>query len=122
LAETLSARARELFRNPSHAGHGGPGWRTGEGREPLSGATLRWHLKVEAGNITSARYEALGCPHLIAAAELAARALEGQALALARLDPAALAQAIGAPAEKRGRLLILEDALAAALLVGPGGS
>jgi NifU-like protein len=115
--------ALRLFRAPARAGHGGPGWTTGAAREPLSGTEVRWHWRVADGRIREARYEARGCPHVIAAAELAAEALEGQPAAGPRLDIAAIRCAIDAPPDKLGRLLLLEDAMCAtALLVAPRGS
>jgi NifU-like protein involved in Fe-S cluster formation len=121
--EPLGETALRLFRAPAHAGHGGPGWTTGAAREPLSGTELRWHWRVADGRIREARYEARGCPHVIAAAELAAVSLEGQPAAGPRLDIAAISRAIDAPPDKLGRLLLLEDAMCAtALLVAAGGS
>lgn len=123
MLEPLGETARRLFRSPAHAGHGGPGWASGAAREPLSATEFCWHWRVADGRIREARYEARGCPHVIAAAELAAAALEGQLAASPRLDIAGISRAIDAPADKLGRLLVLEDAMCATtLLVTPRGS
>ncbi len=62
------------------------------------------------------RFRAFGCPALLAAADLAAERLEGQpSAALGRIDPRALASALALPAEKLGRVLLIEDAAQACL-------
>jgi NifU-like protein involved in Fe-S cluster formation len=105
-----------LFRSTAHAGHGGAGWVSGEAAHRLSAAVVRWHWRVEAGVICAARYEVRGCPDLIAATELAAVALEGQPAAAPAIDLRAIATRIGAPAEKLGKLFIVEDAMRAAAI------
>ncbi len=67
---------------------------------------------VQAGQLDAVAFRALGCPHLIAASALAAEALRGQPVAALRdYDPLTLSDRLGMPAGKRGRLLILQDAL-----------
>jgi hypothetical protein len=62
------------------------------------------------------RRSAFGCPHTLAAAALAVRALRALPLERAQaIDAASLARELDAPREKLGRLLVVEDALRALL-------
>jgi NifU-like protein involved in Fe-S cluster formation len=75
---------------------------------------IRFRLEIQAGKIGRLRFRAFGCPHLLAAADRVAAELEGQPLeALRRVDWQALARALEVPREKFGKLLRIEDALAA---------
>lgn len=68
------------------------------------------------GAIGAVRFQAYGCPHFIAAADWIAERLEGRPLEALGAPQIAAAQAeLGVPIEKLGKLLILEDALAACL-------
>lgn len=119
-ADDRAATLSHLYATAPGAGRpGGPGWVSGEAREPLTGTHVRWHLRVEAGTIREARWEVRGCPYTIAAAGLLAGRLPGRPVAAPAVDPAALAAELGAPREKLGRLFVIEDAVrAAALQVG----
>jgi len=65
--------------------------------------------------VKSARFSALGCPHTVAVAGWLCEVLEGRRLdAASPGTPADWAQKFEVPAEKLGRLLIVEDALRAA--------
>ncbi len=58
------------------------------------------------------QFEAYGCPHCIAAASWTTERLAGSRIeALAQWDWHPVAQALEIPAEKRGRMLILQDAV-----------
>jgi nitrogen fixation protein NifU and related proteins len=62
--------------------------------------------------MTELRFEAYGCPHAIAAASRLTEQLTGCAVEAAEhWDWRPLAAELALPAEKRGRLLVLEDAL-----------
>ena len=118
MSDDAAQLLRRLFRATPHAGRGaGPGWVHGEASEPLSATRVRWHLRADRGCIAEARYEVRGCPHTIAAAALAAAALEGQVPADARIDLEELARRTGAPATKMGRFFVIQDALREALLL-----
>jgi NifU-like protein involved in Fe-S cluster formation len=66
--------------------------------------------------VTEVRFQAFGCPHTIAAASWLAEHLKGRPLDRAIPVPILeLARILEAPTEKRGRLLVVEDALHAAL-------
>ncbi len=54
-----------------------------------------------------------GCPHLIAAVELACATLVGQPVrSLENFNSADITQELAVPTEKTGRILLLEEALA----------
>lgn len=118
-----SERVRGLFEAAPRAGRAPPGddWVQGDAHDPLTATRVRWHLQVRDGRIADARYEIRGCPHTIAAAAVLADRLVGQAAGEPHLDIAGLAAELGAPPEKLGRLLVIEDAVrrAALLLRGP---
>ena len=118
--EGYSAEVRQLFRETPGAGRpGGPGWASGEASEPLTATRVRWHLKAAGGVLVEVRYEVRGCPHTVAGTALAARDLTGRPVASAGLDPEALARRLEAPAAKRGRFFVIQDALREALLQLP---
>jgi len=74
---------------------------------------VRFQVQVQATAIGQVRFRAFGCPHLLAAADRIAGELEGQPLgSLLTVDWSALAESIGLPREKFGKLLRIEDALA----------
>lgn len=84
-------------------------------------AWVRFAARIEAGRIADCRFRAFGCPHTLAAASFAATRLCGAPLDAAPvLDAASLARELGAPADKMGRLLVVEDAVQE-LLAGARG-
>jgi len=102
------------FERPCNAGPlAGPGQvLRGEAGSPAEGAHVLIEARIEAGRVGDIAFRAWGCPWTIAACSLATTRLRGgEAAALGRLDPAALAGELGLPAERLGRLLILQDAL-----------
>lgn len=112
-----SARVRELFAVAPRAGAlpDAPGEAlAGEARALDRHAWVRFEARVRGGRIVAARFRAWGCPHVLAACALAAERLEGHALGQASgVDAATLAADLEAPAEKLGRLLVVEDAVTA---------
>lgn len=101
----------------------GDGWQRGEAREPLTATHVRWHLRVVDGIVADAQWEARGCPDTLAALERGAALLRGVRLDAAALDIRALAAELAVPAEKLGRLFVIEDALrAAAVHARPKGA
>ena len=69
---------------------------------------------IRGGTIAGMAHRVWGCPHLIAALELACRISVGQPVAsLENFDPAYITQELSVPVEKAGRIILLEDALAA---------
>jgi hypothetical protein len=112
-----------LFREAPGAGRpDGPGWLSGEAREPLSGTHVRVHLLRAGASIAGVCYEVRGCPHTIAATALIAADLDGRPWRDPELDFAALALRLEAPASKLGRFFVIQDAIRAALLTLERGS
>lgn len=71
-------------------------------------------VEVADGNVTAMRYEAYGCPHFLASADWIAERLEGRpVVTLAEPVAREAAAALHVPTEKLGKLLVIEDALAA---------
>lgn len=134
--DPLEGPLRELFAALQHADeaeavdgaadsskHPGQRLICGEaGREQL-GVRVRWRLLLLDGQLLQARYRAYGCPHTLATCEWVARELETASRSAPSLE--VCVAAIGAPADwlrhlqipaaKLGRLLVVEDALRAAL-------
>ena len=95
----------------------------GEAGSRHGGTQVRLQLRVrwQDRQVLEVRYRAYGCPYTLATCEWLARRLTGHALsALPALDPAVggardWAAQLAAPAVRLGRLLVIEDALRAAL-------
>jgi NifU-like protein involved in Fe-S cluster formation len=126
-AGVLAPQIRELFGALEHAGEfagdaaqfadaAGARVLGGEaGREEL-GTRVRFALRIADRQLLEVRYRAYGCPHTLATCEWLARRLEGRRLdALGLGGPLEWAQRLGVPEAKLGRLLVIEDALRAAL-------
>lgn len=102
-----------LFRDAEHAGTI-PGGASGRARGRTGRVEVVFSATTANGRITGMRYGALGCPWVIAACERVCRGAEGEPVeALAGIDAPGLASALGAPVEKTGSLLVIEDAIAA---------
>jgi len=87
---------------------------SGEAEDRTLNVWVRFQLRILHGAIHSVRYNAYGCPHTVAAAEWIAERLEGRpAGALDELSMRMCLEILGIPVEKLGKLLLLEDALAA---------
>jgi len=77
---------------------------------------VRFHLLTAADTVKDARFQAFACPHTTEVAAWLCEELRGRSRqALIPGSPGAWAQARGIPAEKLGRLLVVEDALRACL-------
>ncbi len=91
------------------------------------GTWVQFDLQVTSGTIQAARFQALGCPHTIAvAAWVVERAIGGGIRTTLPETVEDLSERFAVPVEKRGRLLIIEDAWAAATgaaaaAAGPAG-
>lgn len=114
-ATRYSDTVRALFRALDGAGDLPPAPGIAVSAEAIAldrGAWVRFSARIEAGRIADCRFRAFGCPHTLAAASFAAGRLLGAPVdAPLSIDAAALARALDVPAEKRGRLLVVEDAL-----------
>ena len=105
--DPYSAAVRGLFATTPHAGD-----LAGAESVSTSDQDVRIRLSaiVDGGVIRTMRFRAWGCPHLIAAAEAACAALEGQAAAgLVDWSASDLMENLPVPVEKTGRILVLED-------------
>ena len=111
---TYSELVRQYFANPVHAGLLSDEYNdsiVGAAAESESGARIVLSALVDKGTIRVLRYQAFGCPHLIAAAEAFCNEAEGKSVtALAELDVNGLMNRLAIPLEKIGRVFILEDA------------
>ncbi len=109
-----SPRVMALFRDlagggPLPAGEGQP--IAGEAMALERGAWVRFEARIVNGRVVAGGFRAWGCPHLLAATALAAERLRGSAITSPPVcDARALAGELDAPAEKLGRLLLVEDA------------
>jgi len=123
LADPLGPQIRALFAALDHAGDLEAGPSSGDcrlvsgeaGREEL-GTRVRFALRMAGGCVQAVRFRAYGCPHTLATCEWLARTLEGRPSgALNPGSPLDWARQLDVPAAKLGRLLVIEDALQAAL-------
>lgn len=121
-APRYSERVRALFRALAGAGDPASGRGalvSGEARALDRGAWVRFAARVDGEMFGDFRFRAFGCPHTLAAASYVAGRLRGAPRVEAvAIDAAALARELDAPAEKMGRLLVVEDALRALLADG----
>jgi cysteine desulfurase len=121
--EGLSLVTQELFSRLTGAGSfDGPAGTVlhGEAGREAGEVWVRVHLRVHADTVIEARFQALGCPHTLATASWLVQHLVGRARAQAQPgSPADWARELQVPVEKLGRLLLIEDALHAALQQWP---
>jgi len=108
-------QVRQRFLSAHRAGplnDGSLGVVSGEAEDRTLNVWVRFQLRVSSGSIHAARYNVYGCPDTVAAAEWTAEWLEGRATsALGELSMRKCLETLGAPVEKLGKLLVLEDAL-----------
>ncbi|HEV7608896.1 MAG TPA: aminotransferase class V-fold PLP-dependent enzyme [Steroidobacteraceae bacterium] len=121
MVRALSPLTRRYFLAPARVpefpqGSPPPDVRHGRaGREP-DGTVVFFELRIADGIVKSARFSAYGCPHTLAVVAWLCEVVEGSRLDAGPLGtPAEWARKFDVPAEKLGRLLIVEDALHAAL-------
>jgi len=89
---------------------------TGEAGGPGEESWVRFQLLIAGDIVKEARFQALACPHTMEVARWLCGALRGRTRqALIPGTPGAWAQEHHVPAEKLGRLLVVEDALRACL-------
>jgi cysteine desulfurase len=121
--DTLNPTVRELFARLEGAGalDGGSGTvLRGEAGQHGGEVWVRLHLRVHADTVIEARFQALGCPHTLATASWLSMQLAGRKRFEAQPgSPHSWAQTLQVPVEKLGRLLLIEDALHAALQQWP---
>lgn len=109
MSDPYSRQVRALFRAPAHAGRTDDGF---EARVDDQGVRISLTMQAKNGRVQTARFEAWGCPHLLAACEAFCADAEGRAVDdLLDYGAAALMQRLAIPVEKTGRILVLEDAV-----------
>jgi cysteine desulfurase len=93
----------------------------GRAGDRKQGTEVAFALRIERGRVTEARFQAFGCPHVLAAASWAAEAALGQDRGqLAAWDWQEAARVLDVPPAKFGRLLTLQDAIRAVVRNWPG--
>jgi hypothetical protein len=122
--DLLEPQVRRLFACLQHAGSRAdtapgnelPDVRTvdGEAGREQRGTCVRFTLRLRGPEVLEARYQAYGCPHTLAVCEWLAERLEADGWASLG-NAADWCRTLGIPIVKLGRLLIVEDALLAAL-------
>ena len=81
-------------------------------RRDSDDVSIELAARAKAGRLEELGFRAFGCPHVIAAAEAVCARFEGKPVAaLADFAVVELMQRLAVPAEKTGRLLVLEDAV-----------
>ena len=108
-ADPYGDTVRQLFAAPVHAGE------LRGGRSVFlhdQDVRIRLDASVETGAISAMRFQAWGCPHVIAAAEAICAGLEGASVGdLLEFSAGDLMENLPVPVEKTGRILVLEDAV-----------
>jgi NifU-like protein involved in Fe-S cluster formation len=107
--DPYGVRVRELFADPAHVGQleDAPGVLVEN-----QGVRIAFSAQVAAGQIDTLRFQAWGCPHVIAAAEAFCADYEGRNIAdLLEFSTSDLMQSLSVPVEKTGRILVIEDAV-----------
>jgi hypothetical protein len=93
----------------------GPGVHRGAAGSRAQGTWVQFDLQVSGGIIQAARFLAFGCPHTIAVSAWVAAQAGGPARPALPEGVQDLSDRFAVPVEKRGRLLIIEDAWVAAV-------
>jgi cysteine desulfurase len=112
--------------------HDLPGWgdlpedrsvARGRAGDQEQGTEVAFALRVECDRVAEARFQAFGCPHVLAAASWAVEAVLGMDCGqLAAWDWQEAARALEVPPAKFGRLLTLQDAIRAVVQNWPGAA
>lgn len=98
---------------------GTPGLVTGEAEDRTLHVWVRFEMQCVDGVVAAAAFQVFGCPHTVAAASVVAEWLEGRSVEAAReLDVKAVCAELEVPVEKLGKLLRIEDAVAACWRAG----
>ncbi len=107
--DPYSTTVRALFGAPAHAGDADGGKSVLVDEQDVR---VRLAATSTESRISAMRFRAWGCPHVIAACEAACAGLEGQPVAaLLEFSGSDLMENLPVPVEKRGRILVLEDAV-----------
>jgi NifU-like protein involved in Fe-S cluster formation len=115
-APDYSALVIDHFERPRNVGAFDPADDVVVGRAGRrdQGAEFVMSARIADEKIAAARFEAYGCPHCVAAGSWLSESLVGADRdRVSRWSWRDLAEALEVPTAKRGRLLILEDAMRA---------
>ncbi len=107
----------EHFHRPRNVGDlpDGAGIRRTHAGNRTAGAEVSFSVRIAGDAVAEVRFQAFGCPHFLAAASLVTERLKGLPVAaLGQWRAGEIGRDLVVPVEKRGRLLILEDAVRAA--------
>lgn len=105
--DPYNSLVRELFANTGHAGSLSDAVTANKNEQ---GVRIELSARGKDGAIEQLRFSAWGCPHFIAAAEAVCAEYEGQtASQLEEFSVADVMQRLAVPAQKSGRILVLED-------------
>jgi len=116
MSTTYNAAVIDHFERPRNAGRlsSGPEIVEGVAGSIAQGVMFALTARIVAGRIEDVRYEVFGCPHCVAAGSWLTEHLVGSDRDdLMRWSWREVADVLAVPTEKRGRLLILEDAVRA---------
>ena len=116
MSEDYSDLVIDHFENPRHAGRFAPATNVieGAGGTRDRGAVFNLTATVADDTIEAVRFEVYGCPHCVAAGSWLSERLVGCTPAdLECWSWREVADALMVPLEKRGKLLLLEDAVRA---------
>jgi NifU-like protein involved in Fe-S cluster formation len=96
-----------------------PGTLRGAAGSRAHGTWVQFDVHAEGGIIETARFLAFACPHTIAVSAWVAERAAGRDLRAALPESVQeLSERFAVPVQKKGRLLIIEDAWVAAVGVG----
>ncbi|HME40202.1 MAG TPA: iron-sulfur cluster assembly scaffold protein [Steroidobacteraceae bacterium] len=111
-----SELTRYYFETAAGAGVlSGPGVYRGAAGRRAHGTWVQFDLHIDSGIIRAARFLVFGCPHTIAVTAWVAEHAAGSAIRTALPESVPeLSARFAVPVEKRGRLLVIEDAWLAA--------
>ena len=113
--DPYNEEVRARFANPVHAGDPDSGYATvtmGVAGTPENGASIRIAAGIEDDTVQTLRFRAWGCPHFIAAADLACDLGEGGKVAeLSGIAASRIMERLEVPRTKAGRIFLIEDAL-----------
>jgi NifU-like protein involved in Fe-S cluster formation len=114
MESAYSAQVIDHFDNPRNAGRlaTAPDVVAAEAGSCPQGTQFHLSARIAGNALSAVHFEAYGCPHCIAAASWLTEQLRDATLdRLDRWSWREAAEALAVPAEKRGHLLILEDAV-----------
>jgi nitrogen fixation NifU-like protein len=119
-----TATVIDHFRSPRNAGTLRRPDAVGESEDGNCGDLARFHLRIEAGRVTEARFQTYGCGPAIAASSLATELVRGRAVeSLTQLTAEEIEGALGGlPESRRHAAGVVAAAMRAAAANGRGST